>query len=1183
MDGGAVKAVRNGCSVTVLRTAEGRRATKRWRWNATLSEWTKISYEAGAWFTPREHQVSNLHDLVEVLDAARRDPRAFVVRGALAPCAREQVEHDPKGPIRRRKHAKADKQTGQIVTPTLVEVARRWVMIDIDGWPLPNWADLVDDPEAAIEHAVHELLPETFRDAACWWQLSSSAGFSAGVLKVHLFYWLSEPAENAHIKAVLKQSAPGVDRAPFSAAQPHYIVDPIIEGGHDPLPRRTGWLKGLEPAVQLPPLKPMVQQARPVGTGATGRVGDVLDALALLGDGENGEGFHGPLRLATLRYARRCARYGDRDDDALKQDLQERIKQAPRRADRGEMGDYDDAYLQRLIDGAFALVQAGDAEIQTMRLHHQGPANTVEDAREAITEHVGEFLSRALAWHRLGAAEQAQQPPEHAALVVGVGVGKSTQAREALPAFISAARGDGQDFEQSVMEGRAPHRVLWLVPTHKLGNETLAEMARLELKAAVMRGRDAELPGTGDPENDIPAERMCLNLEAVEDALKIGEDVERSVCGTGKPDKPSCPYFGQCAYQRQKKTVARADVVIASHQALFHRLPKEVSKGLGLVIVDEAWWQNGLAPNRETRLAGFADVPLSYPVRRKAKIEGRKLTGVWRLERDEEATNDLHVLSARAEAAFASIPEGELVSKEAVLAAGLSASDCAEALKLEWRRKIEGVIHPGMRPDARREAVLIAEGNATIPRRAGIWTALEELLKGEATHTGRLQMSTRSGVEGPARVVLLHTRQPIRDDIAELPILCMDATMPVQIVRYYLPRLAVLAEVQASAPHMELHQVTGGWGKTSLVTSDRAAPEENRRRQGLVGELADFVRLNSGGNALVITYEAIEQSFAGPGIRTGHFNAIAGLDVFRDVRSLFVIGRPLPDGRELRAAALALTGRAIQPEDGQRETRGVLMADGSGAAMNVRAFADPDLEALRVAITESEVIQAIGRGRGVNRNADTPLSVFVLADVALPLPVTRLAAWEHVRPDVLARMRARGVVLLGATDAAKAYPDLFPTPEAARKAIQRSGVGGYFPDIPLGSILLGVCPGNRLVEVEYRPGGRGQQERRAWASETVLKNLPTWLEALVGPLVHYAEHVPEPPPPPPMAEKPPVRPQPPPDAAEAPAPVRVPLMAVRPAAPEWAPLSEDRWTGPAPPHGSAAPAVEATWGAVGDD
>ena len=163
---------------------------------------------------------------------------------------------------------------------------------------------------------------------------------------------------------------------------------------------------------------------------------------------------------------------------------------------------------------------------------------------------------------------------------------------------------------------------------------------------------------------------------------------------------------------------------------------------------------------------------------------------------------------------------------------------------------------------------------------------------------------------------------------------------------------------------MRVHQILGGWGKTSLVPSDKAAPEENERRKGLLRELADFVRLNSGGNALAITYKAVEPYFAAPGVQTGHFNAIAGLDCYRDVRSLFVIGRPLPDPRDMLALARAVTGRPIAAESGQVETRGALMADGTGAAINVRVYADPDLEAVRSAITDAEVVQSIGRGRG---------------------------------------------------------------------------------------------------------------------------------------------------------------------------------------------------------------------------
>lgn len=481
-----------------------------------------------------------------MLDQVRRDPRAFVVRGALTAAAAEAVAANPNQTIKRRKHLKNG------IDPTLAETPRRWTMVDIDNWPLRNSDDLAADPASAIDAAIYELLPDAFHDAECWWQLSSSAGFVPGFLKAHLFFWLAEPADNLHVKAVFKQHAPGIDRAPFSAAQPHYIADPIIDG-FDPCPQRTGWRKGLEPSVTLPALVVQEARPRPLGTGATGRVGSVMDTLAFLGDGEGGEGFHAPLRAATLRYARECARYGDRDDKALKAKLVEAMRAAPRKVERGRLEAYNDVYLQRLIDGAFALL-AGDAETQTMRPHHAAAVDTLEAARSAVAEHVDGFLDRTLKWGALDGSDERKNLPEHAALAVGVGVGKTTTACKALPGFIKSAKAAGQ-----------PHRVLWLVPTHKLGRETLKTMRLLGIHAEMMLGRDAEMPKTGDPENFVAPTKMCLNLEAVEDALKIIANVEQLVCGSLKTGSRCCPWrkgADQCGFQRQKEPVSRADVVI---------------------------------------------------------------------------------------------------------------------------------------------------------------------------------------------------------------------------------------------------------------------------------------------------------------------------------------------------------------------------------------------------------------------------------------------------------------------------------------------------------------------------------------------------------------------------------------------------------------------------------------------
>ena len=81
-------------------------ATKRWIWRPARGEWSKCSYQAGAWFHPEEHRIASLRDLSAVLERVSRDPRALIVRGALAPSVRDEMAHGDGRPIRRRKAEK---------------------------------------------------------------------------------------------------------------------------------------------------------------------------------------------------------------------------------------------------------------------------------------------------------------------------------------------------------------------------------------------------------------------------------------------------------------------------------------------------------------------------------------------------------------------------------------------------------------------------------------------------------------------------------------------------------------------------------------------------------------------------------------------------------------------------------------------------------------------------------------------------------------------------------------------------------------------------------------------------------------------------------------------------------------------------------------------------------------------
>lgn len=343
--------------LTVLRCVFGKRAAKRFFWQPKLGTdgaWGEDKYDAGWEFIPSDHHFADLQELADFLDKLRHDHRAFVVRGGLSDAALAQVNqalatrHTPR--IRRYLTARPNHPA------TLIDLPRRWVMFDIDKWPLRPSDDLVDDPEGAIEHAIHKLLPEQFHNADYFWALSSSAGIKLGVLKAHLFFILTEPATNRHLKAVFKQHAPGVDLGLFNAIQAHYTADPLIEGRPDPIPRRTGWHEGLERAAELPAL--VKQEPRPHEHGAAGGIGgavDVAGALAHLGYGEGGEGFHAPLRGATWAYAMQCDQHGkSRDDQALKDMLWDAIQAAPCYDGRDIQALYrDSTYLQGLIDGAF--------------------------------------------------------------------------------------------------------------------------------------------------------------------------------------------------------------------------------------------------------------------------------------------------------------------------------------------------------------------------------------------------------------------------------------------------------------------------------------------------------------------------------------------------------------------------------------------------------------------------------------------------------------------------------------------------------------------------------------------------------------------------------------------------------------------------------------------------------------
>ena len=125
-----------------------------------------------------------------------------------------------------------------------------------------------------------------------------------------------------------------------------------------------------------------------------------------------------------------------------------------------------------------------------------------------------------------------------------------------------------------------------------------------------------------------------------------------------------------------------------------------------------------------------------------------------------------------------------------------------------------------------------------------------------------------------------------------------------------------------------------------------------------------------------------------------HHGAVSGIDSFREVSRIVVVGRQAPSPSAVQACAEALTGAACtrlparqwyQRIDAVHE-----LTDGRLVATERDCHPDSIAEAFRRRITVLELQQIIGRGRGLWRTADNPLHVLVLTDVPLDMPVEEL-------------------------------------------------------------------------------------------------------------------------------------------------------------------------------------------------
>jgi putative DNA primase/helicase len=653
-------------------------------------------------------------------------------------------------------------------------------------------------------------------------------------------------------------------------------------------------------------------------------------------------------------------------------------------------------------------------------------------------------------------------PPIAHAACIDVGVGKTQITIEALARWLKnrTAKPDGP--------------FIYATPRHNLNERIEQQFAAHGINARIYRGREAE-----DPQR--PGQAMCVNLPAVRLAQNCHAEIGPKCC---KHKKQRCCYFGQCGYQRQLRARDCVQVWIVAIDTLFH-----TQKALGepiAAIVDEALWQKGIrgVEANETFDWSVAIDSISNGAPPPKTLPNINSYGLKELD-------FLH-LRHRLASALRAQPNNGGVERKHFDALYIDGTSCKHALGLEWGRYNAEVdklgLHPGM-PDTKLAALAanhaLIDGIQHARRVIQVWEALREFLnRADIDVSGRLTLTQDNG----QRTIKWRGIRPISSQFT-VPTLMLDATLPpLPMLQIYHPRAQVVADIKVELPKsVHVRQLQGA------PTSKRKLEREHHLVEVRRHILARYLSLNRP-LTLVICQQKVEdwlkQSGLPGDVTVEHYNDVTGLDDYRDVRLMLLIGRTAPGPATTETIAAALTGKCPLPATANGNgfrwfdtvQRGIRLRDGSGIATRGDQHPDPEVEAVRYQIHEAELVQALGRGRGVNRTALNPLDADLLFDTALPVTVDEVIRWRP--PSLLIETAIDGVMLTSRTDLVRLWPQWWPNDTAARRSLQQG--------VP-------YLPG--FEQVEYQLAGPKMNKRIGYFDLTIIPDPRAWLEARLGRLI----------------------------------------------------------------------------------
>lgn len=732
---------------------------------------------------------------------------------------------------------------------------------------------------------------------------------------------------------------------------------------------------------------------------------------------------------------------------------------------RRDKSDFNDALKER---GATYVAETIEAALTPKQNNVR--TLTISEARTATTTAMDKAITELLAPPEIGSIKATA-----IALKISTGIGKTEAAlRIIIWAMIS---------------GRL-RAATFAVPDNMLSAELLGRAVAIRdelggtFEIGTWRGREADNP-------EAMNEKMCRRPDVVRAVQRAGLDVQTFACRTR--EGAECPFYKTCAYQAQRRQKRR--LTITNHAAVFAKKPAGIPTP-DLLVLDESFWSQGLIGTGTKIITPHDELTDTI---RLTHEHGRDLFGDIQARAEADALADIEPVREKLRAILTTAPEGPLRREHIE---GLTADACRAAAKAEGRRLVVPRITPAMPGAEIMRRLEKASGNAGCRRRAALLDAIADFIESEATASGHILIDR---TEDGTPVFRSLGRRPLGDGWAGAPALILDATLRLELVKPWFPDVRVAAEIEAETPHMKLVQhYSRSFAKSHFKDRDATGPWSADRKA--VRRLWTWCRATiqkTTGTALVVTQKAIEEAIrtehrVPPHIDLGHHNAIAGRDTWGTVSTLISVGRTLPPPEAAEAVAMALSGQWLDPACLPTDAKGsrwyvaaahpVADRKGNTITLTREHHPHPLAEAARAAICEDELVQVIGRCRGVNRTETDPVVVHVLADLPLPVPMDEFRTWE--RPGMDAAMLAEGCWTASAEDAARLWPEIIRTPMTLRNDRRSQSVLFSYNTIPY----------QNYTHCTYQRPGPRQRPVAAVFDRRLIPDPVQWLVERLGPV-----------------------------------------------------------------------------------